>query len=562
MTRNQHIGCLLVALMAGTAAMAQQTDDEPLPLEGQARPGEAQQAEPQQQVAPGTEVAAEEPAPEGVPLFADLEPLDAESAGFDAEADEQITYIRDDPATVSISIGRIDTAALAEADDLVLDLPGDEPALDLGTVTIEPAYGEAMSLTARDGDETSSFIIDGEDVVGTIRRDARTFRVVPLGGGQHALVEVDFADVPDHPPGFDEEELPIGQPPPEDLEEMDESGLEDTGAVIDILVAYTNQARVAAGNIDALIALAVQESNQSFTNSGINTRLRLVDSYQTNYTESGNMTLDRDRFRTPGDGFMDEVHQRRNTSRADLAMLLTATGSGCGIASAILATDALAFAVTREGCATGNFTFVHEFGHLLGARHNPEQDGSTAPFAYGHGFCNDPANWRTIMSYNTNSRCPTRIQWWSGPNARFNNQATGDASQRDNVRVLNTTAPLIANFRVTEAVPCRAGFVLAGPRLCISVNLQSAQTYANADTLCRDIGARVADYGDLRYLYVRTGLDAAFNANGRWIGNVVGDDRVLCGNRNISADNHPDIANFEGTCNRFDQRSYWCAYER
>jgi len=80
--------------------------------------------------------------------------------------------------------------------------------------------------------------------------------------------------------------------------------------------------------------------------------------------------------------------------------------------------------------------------------------------------------------------------------------------------------------------------------------------------LCRDLRARVANYGDFRYLYVRSALDAAYNVNGRWIGNVVGDDNILCGNRSINADNHSDIGNFEGTCNRFDQRSYWCAYDR
>ena len=57
-----------------------------------------------------------------------------------------------------------------------------------------------------------------------------------------------------------------------------------------------------------------------------------------------------------------------------------------------------AYAVVGQNCATGYYSFGHEIGHLQGARHNPEADGLTLPFAYGHGFQNNVApRWRTIM---------------------------------------------------------------------------------------------------------------------------------------------------------------------
>ena len=478
-------------------------------------------------------------------------------------ADQQLALIRDDPATVSVTVGTIDTAALLSSDRLVLDLPGEDAAdIDLGDVSSEPAYENAFTLQAVDDTGVkTSFVVDGEDVVGVIRTADVTYQIVPLGEGRHALVETDFGDIDDHPPGFEEEELPTGTLPPE-FDEMDAGDLEDTGQTINVIVAYTNQARIAAGNITALIALAEQETNDSFANSGVNPRIRVVQSYQTTYTESGNLATDRDRFRIQGDGFMDEIHARRNTARADLAMLLTGTGSGCGIAAAILADPDTGFAVTKQSCATGNFSFGHELGHLFGARHNPEQDDSTAPFAYGHAFCNDPGNWRTIMSYNTDSKCPSRIQWWSNPSVQVSGTATGDAARRDNARVLNGTAAYIANFRVSAGTPCRSGFMAAGSRLCITTDAVGARTFANAHVYCMDRRARVASYTDLRYLYTRTILDAAFNPNGRWLGDWTGDDQVLCGNKSITADGDSDTANFDGTCNRFDSRGFWCAYDR
>ena len=111
------------------------------------------------------------------------------------------------------------------------------------------------------------------------------------------------------------------------------------------------------------------------------------------------------------------------------------------------------------------------------------------------------------------------------------------------------------------ASSCRSGYRQAGSRLCISTNVHDARSFANASTFCRDRRGRVAGYGDLRYLYVRTTIDSAYNPNGRWLGDWTGDDQVLCGNKSVTFNNDPDIANFDGTCNRFDNRNFWCAHD-
>ena len=132
-------------------------------------------------------------------------------------------------------------------------------------------------------------------------------------------------------------------------------------------------------------------------------------------------------------------------------------------------------------------------------------------------------------------------------------------SSRDATDEASPIAPEVA-----AAYPwpqCRQGYTQRGPRLCIS-NLRPASNYANASSLCRNEYAAVCTYEDLYYLYTNTGADAGYNANNRWIGPLADDDYAYCGNRNITVDNDPDIANFEGTCTKNDLRRYWCCHDR
>jgi hypothetical protein len=126
---------------------------------------------------------------------------------------------------------------------------------------------------------------------------------------------------------------------------------------------------------------------------------------------------------------------------------------------------------------------------------------------------------------------------------------------------LATLDPPVDTDQQIPAASCRTGFRQAGARLCISTNTQNAAPYRTATVRCRDRFARVCTYEDLTYLYYRTTLDASYSPNGRWIGNMVADDNVLCGNRSIPSNDHPNIANFEGTCNKADSRAYWCCHD-
>ena len=293
-----------------------------------------------------------------------------------------------------------------------------------------------------EGYGTATIVVEGNMATGTISRDDEVYRISPIGEGVHAVSQIDPRMFPvEHPPMQESGAI-------EDVQvEVEETQQADTRAkTIDIIVAYTPSAASASGNMSGLIKLAVNESNQSYRNSGIDLNLRLVHSYRTNYRESGNFSTDLARFRNKNDGQMDEVHGKREQYKADICILIVNNSQYCGLASTIYASAQTAFAAVHYDCATGYYSFAHEIGHLQGARHNPEMDSSNTPYAYGHGYQDPGRRWRTIMAYNCPGGC-TRINSWSNPAKKNGGKNMGTSSRHNNARALNTSAGRMSSFR-------------------------------------------------------------------------------------------------------------------
>lgn len=368
-----------------------------------------------------------------------------------AEQQDRVKAYQADPTAAEVTIVSINPQALKAADTanaMTLNVQGRAPVL-LDNIRIEERAADKFSWfgTAAAGADRPAaeaiLVVDGRDVVGTVRIGDQLYRIRPAGDNQ-ALIRVDQGKFPEeHPPEYQQlERTPaLPRPAPSD------TGLADICPEYTAIIAYTAAAKTEAGNIDALIQLAVDETNQGYANGQVGTKIKLVHKYQTDYAESADMTTDRDRFRIPGDGFMDEVHGLRDTHAADVGLLITKSGNYCGIAAAILADAGTAFAVVGQNCATGYYSFAHEVGHLQGARHNPEADPTATPFAYGHGIYNEPGAWRTIMSYACPAGTCTRLNYWSNPNVMQGGVPMGTAATHDNHRVLNETSCTIAGFR-------------------------------------------------------------------------------------------------------------------
>ena len=361
---------------------------------------------------------------------------------------ERITQLRQQRTTKHLELVRIDLNVLKE-DSARVTIPG-QRSLSFSKQSMETKDSENFIWHGKlpDVPGTATLVVRQGNVTGTVNDGQNLYHIEPVGGGVHAIVTIDISKLPpEHPPGFEKGGRRQNDRRPQ-LEDRP-AGSADSPVGIDLLVAYTPSAKASVTDIDATIQLAVAEANQSYVNSGVNIKLNVVDSFQHSYTEAGKT------FDTILDDFMSntDVKNRRNTSGADLSALIINQSDYCGMADAILASAESAFAVVHYSCATGYFSFAHELGHLMGARHDPNTDSTNTPFPYGHGYQHPSSSanqrFRTIMGYacTSSNTCDPRVQFWSNPNVNFNGIAMGTATTHDNHRVLNETAGTMAGFR-------------------------------------------------------------------------------------------------------------------
>ena len=405
-------------------------------------------------------------------VFAQEHAAGASPSALSTEQAATLDTIRADPAASGIRFGRSAPTAIAAALDartlsIVVPAPSASGAspetadavIAFTGVDVEHSGEDLVSLYARDDatDSEVALVVQGPDVLGYVRRGAELWRLTPLGDGTTAVYRYDTSKFRMHPPGWDPGSGMDMNMAPGKRSAEDAGAEADTGDIIDVMVVYTRAARTKVGNADAAIRLAFDNARRHYENSRIPFRLRLVHSYQTAYTESGDIGDDLEAIQERSDGNMDDVHALRDRHGADLVHLLisgvTPRGGGtvtCGVAYYAHLREAahIAFGVTAVECETAaKSTFTHEIGHNLGASHDPN-NASYVAFPYGYGNCNEREGWATVMAYTrVNNECTSHIPYFSSPALRYQGVATGDAARMDNRRVLLETARTVANHR-------------------------------------------------------------------------------------------------------------------
>ena len=231
----------------------------------------------------------------------------------------------------------------------------------------------------------------------------------------------------------------------------------DSGFVIDVMVVYTEAAKIAAGGqaaIEMRIASAVSDTNSAFSNSGISCFVNLVHRQEVAYTETGDSLIDGPRLLDPNDGFLDNVHALREQHAADIAILwVSSLEVGGRVFAPMEPTGASGFHEMRQD-NWSLLTMAHELGHNLGCAHDRPNAFPDNYFSYSYGYHEPGGAWHTIMAV-VPPNTPV-IPHFSNPSINFGGLPTGVPigmpDESHCAATINKTKLIVANYRLAPEV--------------------------------------------------------------------------------------------------------------
>lgn len=303
--------------------------------------------------------------------------------------------------------------------------------------------------------DNANFVINGGRVFGQIRMEGKVFEVQTLQDGRQIMVERDFSKI-----GY-EDDTPLesksrGGKKKQDFLAPLAVNSSETQAISPLAVSNIRVMQIISNRaIDSLggtgpavdrMNFFISQSNQAYAATGIEITFQSAGLFRTEGgSERSTAQSNVQGLVNTNDGFQDSITTNtRNSRSADLVGMIVATPNDpgiCGIVNNIGANANQAFFVVKASCT--DFTFVHEVGHLFGARH--QNDGTRSPFAFGHGIADFTGNFRSIMG--TSSTGLPRLGGFSDPAFTVGGRPFGTATFRDNTRVHEIRASEVAGFR-------------------------------------------------------------------------------------------------------------------
>lgn len=336
---------------------------------------------------------------------------------------------------------------------------------------IEERSSASRSIFGRiegDPDSMVILVLEQDAAVGLIDSPANLWRF-SLGyaaDGVHQITPIDGHERPcKNPRGPAPRPAGIAGQTAAPRDVADDGGIAGTCSAprrrFDMMIFYTPSARAEAGGTSAMQAqcqLAVDTANQTYADSQISPRMFLVYRAEISYSENSDVEVDRDRLADTSDGIMDSVHGTRNTYGADFVTLFVKhNDDACGIAFCTPSDSTEGFCIVDWSCASDNFSYAHEVGHLQGCAHNPEDAGSGCNEycdSYGYRFLGNTGYWRTVMAYDTDPARYTRVGRWSNPNISYDGHTCGRSNDCDddryNAATVNATSANRESWRASK----------------------------------------------------------------------------------------------------------------
>jgi Metallo-peptidase family M12B Reprolysin-like len=236
---------------------------------------------------------------------------------------------------------------------------------------------------------------------------------------------------------------------------------------IRVVALVTPAAKIQDPNYSQTINLAIAQYNSALTNSQITTaaaKIILAGIFDINFQETADITLNLNSI-----SINSQVNQIRNENAGDAVVMFTngTYGTIYGKAVQISASSPNAYAIVQVAQAASIFTFAHEFGHLLGGRHEDDNAiGAPQLQPYAHGYLvNYKRYWYSSRSYDGTimkilDAAYGRLLYFSNPNVNYgySNTPVGNITTADVARKITEFASTMAAYK-----PERLTAVIVGP---------------------------------------------------------------------------------------------------
>ncbi len=356
---------------------------------------------------------------------------------------------------------------LLSSDTMTLNLFNDVVVTAVRDRIIDNVNGHTTWIGHIDGEQYSEVFLTlhGKTLSGNVQIGAITYEIKPIDNGQHDITQVDPSKNPEHSqPKQPENPITAGAPiSTTTTAAAPSTSAATTGAtVINVLVVYTPKAlsdATSLAGIQTKITNAVAMANQAYINSNIPMQVNLVGMAETQYAETGDMTVSLTRLANPSDGYMDDVPVLRSQLGADQVALISADTNYCGYSygmSSSWLSSAFApwaYSVVHDdsvyACLSNN-TLAHEMGHVQGDQHDIADASGPGAYSYSYGYqlC-QTGGFQTVMSY----PCAGggRISYFSNPNVTLTSGEVTGTSTANNALSMTNTAPLVASFMPSPA---------------------------------------------------------------------------------------------------------------